>query len=212
MSLALFLPLFSEDPAGFAERELAHVAGEALHAGEDTAMRRFRVLLARPIKELDPYRKGLRHGIAEVLAAYDLASARSVGEERAQTAVATKDGWKLVLSELVNQPAGTKEIADKIRKDPAQVSRWLSELAKAVLVESWPVVVGDKRSRPYRMTSLGRDALAQAQARVAEPSRKRDPPTPKTPKDRLEDLYQTLADAKGFGGFRALDSREVARG
>lgn len=80
-----FIDAFEKNNEAFTDREIAQRAGEELFRAEGHVIRRFGNALARTFEGLDPFRLGYRHGIADVLDYFELATNRLGSKENRAT-------------------------------------------------------------------------------------------------------------------------------
>jgi DNA-binding MarR family transcriptional regulator len=135
-------------------RAAGQALGDELPRRRLDVLRAFRAGLARLPAPVPSFAQGYLLALADVAAAYDAAVEEAHTE--AEIAAALSSLAAEILVGLNRHPALPKELASALHKDRAAVSRTLTKLHRAHLVQDYAIAGGgDGRVRPQRLTLLG---------------------------------------------------------
>ncbi|HEX4964368.1 MAG TPA: winged helix DNA-binding protein [Thermoanaerobaculia bacterium] len=171
------LRVVAADPANLTELgRLARDLGHALSSATLQELRELRAESAAVREDLEDqtagavFAKGLLSGLVEITAAYE-AELQAAMEQAELRRFAGQEVHLGILRHLQEGPRLPRDLTRAITTSDAQTSRALRELRALGLVDLMaPGTLGDRRTRPHRLTPEGR-ALLQA---IGEERRRED--------------------------------------
>lgn len=150
-------------------RRTGSALGDELPRQRLEVLRAFRAGLASFETDKQPYAAGYLTALADVSASAEAAIGEAaVGDE---ILAGLSDDWLQLLAVMAVEAITPVELAQRVGKDKAAVSRILTRLRAADLVRDTGATVGDQRRRPQRLTLLGEQIIEKAaqRGRVADP-------------------------------------------
>ncbi|WP_164010977.1 MarR family transcriptional regulator [Pyxidicoccus trucidator] len=143
-------------------RMFARDVGHELPHHRLETLKGFRELLARAaIGPSFAWGSGYRAALLDMVASFESAVCARQDRQSAELLLRHRSAWREVLHALRDGPLTQKELAAALgNMDKGQMSRTLSEMRDAALVEVFACAEGD-RSRPHQLTPLGKRLLEQ---------------------------------------------------
>src|SRR6185369_316365 len=139
-------------------RSLARDIGFALPNRDGASLRRFLSTFGPTAGQTENvFARAFRTTAVEIVASYETALA-ALDAERSAESLVLHEGWHRTLSELAVRTLGPTDLASTLQLSKSYLSRALSAMRGADLVEVTPSTSG--RERPHRLTGLG-DRLLQ---------------------------------------------------
>ncbi|WP_426754771.1 hypothetical protein [Myxococcus sp. Y35] len=153
-------------------RRLSRDVGRELPRGRLEILRELRSGLASSSSEVtDPFARGYRAALDDLIAAYDAAIMPAQEARVAADIVKLRPTLQKALSIFHK---GSQRLTDVARElgdaDMGLVSRWLGELRNLGLIEIYAQDAASARDKPYRLTERGRQVLERRKRSLSEES------------------------------------------
>jgi DNA-binding MarR family transcriptional regulator len=141
-----------EDPKEL--RRVARALGNELPRQRPEVLRCFRAGLARQPVTAGSHAEGYIAGLLDVAAEYEVSLRQAADQADIRRRALRKD-WREVLVLLADGPRQPSDLAARVGKDRATLTRILKKLRAAGLVQVYASNELDGRTRPHRLTLLG---------------------------------------------------------
>lgn len=135
-------------------RRVARALANELPRQRLDALRSFRAEMARIAVPVKSYAAGYVAGMLDVTVEYEI-SVQQASENEALMQIARREGFREVLLELRDGPKLPSELASRLHRDRASITRTLDRLRELGLIRAYADGTGDRRTRPHRLTIEG---------------------------------------------------------